>query len=164
NAGGQDAFVTKLTSAGAISYSTFLGGSSTDEGTGIAVDGSGNAYVAGFTQSANFPTMNAAQSSNAGGFADAFVTKLTSAGALSYATYLGGTSDDIGRGITVDGSGNAYITGYTLSTNFPTLNAAQSSNAGSQDAFVTKLTSAGALSYSTYLGGANDDEGWGIAV
>lgn len=158
-----DAFVTKLSSSGARPYSTYLGGSSNDQGWGIAVDGSGNAYVTGRTFSSNFPTVNASQSSNAGGW-DGFVMKLSGTGTRNYSTYLGGSSGDYGWGIAVDGSGNAYVTGYTTSTNFPTINASQSSFGGTEDAFVTKLSSTGARSYSTYLGGSSFEEAWGIAV
>jgi hypothetical protein len=164
--GAQDAFVSKITTAGtALVYSTYLGGSGPDYGFGIAVDSAGSAYVTGLTNSANFPTANPLQASN-GGTSDAFVTKINAVGsALVYSTYLGGSGTDQGQGIVVDGAGNAYITGQTASTNFPTSNALQLSNAGSADAFVTKLNAAGsALVYSTYLGGSNTDVGYGIAV
>ena len=164
--GGFDAFVTKIRGAGtAIVYSTYLGGSGQDLGQGIAVDGSGNAYVAGSTQSADFPTANAIQSS-AGGTDDAFVTKLNTAGtAIVYSTYLGGTLSDAAFGIDVDGSGNAYVAGITGSLDFPTANAVQAANAGDFDAFATKLNAAGtAIVYSTYLGGSGDDQAAGVAV
>ena len=165
--GGINAFVTKLTASGGLSYSTYLGGSSDDRGFDIAVDSSGNAYVTGFTGSTNFPTLNAFQASY-GGTGDAFVTKLTASGGLSYSTYLGGDESDLGHGITVDSVGNAYVTGYARSSNFPILNAFQASNAGGiTDAFVTKLTASGGLSYSTYLGGsggAGQESGQSIAV
>jgi hypothetical protein len=162
--GNGDAFVTKLTSSGALSYSTYLGGSGDDRGFSIAVDGSSNAYITGLTQSTNFPRVNAAQTSKGGGTNDAFATKLTSAGALSYSTYLGGSSEDLGLAIAVDGSGNAHVTGYTNSTNFPMSNAQQSTKSGDFDAFVTKLTSSGAFSYSTYRGGSAFDGGYGIVT
>ena len=147
-----------------LSYSTYLGGSEGDFGHGIAVDGSGNAYVTGSTY-ADFPTQNPYQGTKPGNY-DAFITKLSSSGgALTYSTYLGGSRYDYGKGIAVDGSGNAYVTGETNSTNFPTQNPYQGTNAGERDAFITKLSSSGsALSYSTYLGGVNVDNGWGIAV
>src|SRR5439155_799308 len=108
------------------------------------------------------------QSANAGS-ADAFVTKLNPTGSapLVYSTYLGGTDPDVGQGIAVDATGHAYVTGNTVSTDFPTtLLAFRSANAGSTDAFVTKLNPAGSapLVYSTYLGGSGDDFGQGIAV
>jgi hypothetical protein len=146
-------------------YSTYLGGSGTDEGFGVAVDSSGNAYVTGWTGSTNFPTMNPLQPANAGN-GDAFVAKLSPAGsALVYSTYLGGSGFELGQGIAVDTSGNAYVTGYTTSTDFPTMNPLQPANGGGADAFVAKLNPTGsALVYSTYLGGSGDDYGSGIAV
>ena len=169
NAGGQDLFVSKLSGDGsALTYSTYLGGSSEDIGYGIAVDSSGNAYVTGFTYSADFPTTPGAQQTiNAGGGADAFVAKLSTDGsALIYSTFLGGSGYDVSLGIAVDSSGNAYVTGYTTSTDFPTTaGAEQPNNAGSYDAFVAKLSPGGsALIYSTYLGGSSGDLGLGIAV
>ena len=168
SAGGYDAFVTKLNAAGsALTYSTYLGGSSYEYAEGIAVDASGNAYVTGETTSTNFPTTSGAtQTANAGGD-DAFVTKLNAAGsALTYSTYLGGSSNDGAAGIAIDVSGSACVTGYTGSTNFPTTGGAtQTANAGSDDAFVTKLNAAGSvLTYSTYLGGSSHDYPIGIAL
>ncbi len=166
DAGSYDAFITKLSSSGsALTYSTYLGGSESDGGIGIAVDGSGNAYVTGFTYSTDFPTQDPYQGTYADN-RDAFITKLSSSGsALSYSTYLGGSIGEIGNGIAVDGSGNAYVTGQTGSSDFPTQDPYQGTNAGGGDAFITRLSSSGsALSYSTYLGGANDDGGNGIAV
>ena len=158
-AGPGDAFVTKLNPAGsALVYSTYLGGSSIDEGSGIAVDSTGAAYVTGQTFSTNFPTTNPVQAA-AGGGGDAFATKLNPAGsALVYSTYLGGSALDRGTAIAVDPAGAAIVTGQTSSTNFPTANAVQAALAGSSDGFVTKLDPAGsALAYSTYLGGTSDD-------
>jgi len=163
--GVNDAFVTKLSAAGsALVYSTYLGGDGGDRGSGIAVDAAGNAYVTGRAGSADFPTANAYQGAFGGG--DAFVTKLNAAGSgLVYSTYLGGSGDDWGYGIAVDAAGSAYVTGQTNSTNFPTANAYQGALGGGEDAFVTKLNAAGsALVYSTYLGGGADDWGNGIAV
>ncbi len=160
--------MTKLTPAGnALVYSTYLGGSGYDYGYGIAVDAAGSAYVTGMTRSTNFPTQSPYQATYQGGVHDAFVTKLTPAGnALVYSTYLGGSGNDEGYGIAVDGAGSAYVTGYTGSTNFPTQSPYQATyQGGNRDAFVTKLTPAGnALVYSTYLGGSGDDGGHGIAV
>ncbi len=159
NAGSLDAFVTKVNSAGsALVYSTYLGGSSDDRGSAVAVDTSGNAYVTGRADSTDFPTASPFQVSNAGG-QDAFVTKLNAAGsALAYSTYLGGNGNDRGEAIAIDPIGNAYVTGYVSSTNFPTAVPFQASNAGGQDAFVTKLNAAGsALVYSTYLGGSGTE-------
>jgi hypothetical protein len=137
---GDDAFVTKLNAAGsALVYSTYLGGNDDDEGYGIAVDSSGSAYVTGKTYSANFPTANAFQVA-AGGDGDAFVTKLNATGSvLVYSTYLGGNDSDVAYGIAVDSSGNAYVTGYTSSANFPTAKALHAVYGGGTDAFVTKF-------------------------
>ncbi len=120
--GERDAFVTKLNAAGnALVYSTYLGGSGEDSGLGIAVDASGNAYVMGQTGSTDFPTASPIQAAHGGGLTDAIVTKLNAAGsALVYSTYLGGSANDLGGGIAVDASGNAYVTGFTGSTDFPT--------------------------------------------
>jgi len=159
--GGSDAFVAKLTPAGALAWSTYLGGSSGDGGLGIAADPGGNAYVTGPTNSDDFPRLNPVQGARKGEF-DAFVTKLTPAGALSWSTYLGGSGDDVGRGIAADPGGNAYVTGYTYSADFPF--PVQGAIKGAYDAFVTKLTPAGALAWSTYLGGSGGDAGCGIAA
>ena len=158
-----DAFVSKLNPAGsALVYSTFLGGSGSDQGNGIAVDGSGNAYVTGSTESSNFPTTAGAfqDPSNSG----SFVTKLNAAGsALVYSTSsMGG-----GSAVALDGFGNAYVTGGTYNPNFPTTpNAWQITfGGGDADAFVSELNAAGSgLLYSTYLGGRNIDRGSSIAV
>ncbi|MCF8142533.1 MAG: SBBP repeat-containing protein [Deltaproteobacteria bacterium] len=164
--GSADAFIAKLSYTGsALFYATYLGGSSSDSGYGIAVDAPGNVYVAGETYSTNFPTVTPLQLSLGGG-SDAFITKLSATGnALSYSTYLGGAGAESGNGIAVDASGRAYVTGYTASLNFPTFAPIQAALGGSSDAFVTKLTSAGnAFYYSTYLGGNSSDYGNGIAV
>jgi len=161
----EDAFVTKLSSSGnSLVYSTYLGGGSWEYGYGIAVDGSGSAYVTGVTGSEDYPALNPYQTYQ--GIGDAFVTKFSSSGdCLAYSTFIGGSKDEQGHGIAVDGSGSAYVTGYTYSTDFPTLNPYQTDQAG-YDAFVTKLTSSGNnLVYSTYLGGnSSDDHGYCIAV
>jgi hypothetical protein len=161
-----DAFVTKLNPTGsALVYSTYLGGSGNDQGWGVAVDSLGAPYLTGNTNSTDFPTALPFQPNNSGGD-EAFVTKFDPTGTtLVYSTYLGGSAIDDGRAIAVDTSGSAYVTGYAFSTNFPTVNAFQPNKAGSNDAFITKFTADGsALIYSTYLGGVNDDQGWGIAV
>jgi hypothetical protein len=167
-AGGRDAFVTKFNATGSsLLYSTYLGGSALDFGSGIALDISGNAYLTGRTESFDFPsTAGAFQATFAGG-RDAFVTKLNSSGSsLLYSTYLGGSNSDDGSGIAVDASGNAYVTGLTGSSDFPiTAGAFQTTLVASGDAFVTELNSIGTgLLYSTYLGGSGGENGWGIAV
>ncbi|HLI30507.1 MAG TPA: SBBP repeat-containing protein, partial [Terriglobia bacterium] len=165
--GGSDAFVTELSPDGSsLLYSTFLGGSGSDSGQAIAVDSAGEAYVAGFTFSTDFPVQSPLQSSS-GGSSDAFIAKLNASGsALVYSTYLGGNGEDKGLGIAVDASGEAYVTGSTQSINFPVSSGAyQTTLGGSTNAFVAKLSANGAqLSYATFLGGAQNDQGNGIAL
>ncbi len=176
NGGVTDAFVTKLDPAGSmLVYSTYLGGSGDEQGSGIAVDAAGAAYVTGQTFSADFTAgctlPCTVLDSNLGGSVDAFATKLNTTGtALVYSTYLGGSGSDLGTGIAVDTAGAAYVTGLTRSADFTagctlpctvldaTLN-------GVTDAFVTKLDPTGSmLVYATYLGGSGDEVGSGIAV
>lgn len=148
-----------------ITYATYLGGTLEDDAYGIAIDGSGNAYVTGQTASTDFPTKNPKYGSYQGGTYDAFVTEISATGTLVYSTYLGGSSADSGNAIAVDGSGNAYVAGGTSSINFPVVSGYQNSNQGGLDAFVTELSSGGStLVFSTYLGGSGDDVGHGIAV
>jgi hypothetical protein len=165
---GNDGFVTKLNAAGtALLYSTYLGGSNGASPAAIAVDGAESAYVAGITASTDFPTTAGALQTTSGGAGDGFVAKLNAAGsALIYGTYLGGSGTDAGAGITVDSAGNAYVTGSTRSTDFPTTaGALQTTFGGGTDGFVAKLNAAGtALIYSTYLGGSQDDRCFAIAV
>jgi len=169
-AGAKDTFVAKLNPAGnSLVFSTYLGGSGSDTGNGIAVDGSGNVYVTGDTTSPNFPA-SGFQNINRGS-QDAFAAKLSADGShLLYSTYLGGAGDDHGAAIAVDGSGSAYVTGSTYSSNFPVANAYQSSLGGGQDAFVARLNAAGnGLVFSTFLGGSGGalgfpESGQGIAL
>ena len=169
--GNSDGFVVKLNASGTgLEYATFLGGSGKDYGRSIAVDGSGKAYVTGYTQSSDFPVASGPgyDTSHNGGW-DGSVVKLSASGtALEYATFLGGSSDDYGRAIAVDGSGKAYITGYTKSADFPAASGPgydTSHNGGLSDAFVVKLNASGAgLEYATFLGGNDYDYGWAIAV
>jgi len=148
-----------------LTYSTYLGGSETERGYAIAVDSSGCAYVAGQTNSIDFPTHYPIQGLSQG-LADVFVTKLNAGGnALVYSTYLGGSDNDEGYGIAVDAGGCAHVTGWTYSDKFPTYNAYQDEPQGGRDCFVTKLNAGGnGFAYSTYLGGSLVDGGWGIAV
>ncbi|MCZ7573429.1 MAG: SBBP repeat-containing protein [Ardenticatenaceae bacterium] len=168
--GGYDAFVVKLNATGtALHYATFLGGSGWDGGFAIAVDGTGAAYVTGWTTSPDFPTTPGAfDPSFNGGYTDAFVVKLNATGtALHYATFLGESSDDGGYAIAVDGTGAAYVTGTTWSSDFPTTPGAfdPSFNGGYTDAFVVKLNAGGtALHYATFLGVRGNDWGADIAV
>ena len=150
-----------------IDYSTFLGGTGDDQANGIAIDSTGAIYVSGLTSSTNLPTASPIQASNGGGLTDAYITKLNADGsALVYSTYLGGTGAESGYvALALDSSGNAYVTGHTTSTDFPTASPIQGSNGGLWDAFITKVNAAGsALVYSTYLGGSSNEYGLDIAV
>jgi hypothetical protein len=169
--GGQDAFAAKIGPAGnSLLYSTYIGGSggtvgAPETGNGIAVDSTGCAYIAGATSSTNFPTANPLQPALAGS-EDAFVVKLSASGsALAYSTYLGGSSFDIGTGIAIDNNSRAYITGYTASTDFPTVGAVQNSNPGGYAVFVARVNSAGTgLEMATFVGGTGSQSAYGIAL
>lgn len=161
------AFVAELNATGsALVYSSYLGGTESDATAGIALDSQNDAYVSGTTTSTDFPvTSFAAQPTYGGGKSDGFVAKISASGSLSYATFLGGSFDDAGARIAVDSTGNAYITGYTASSDFPaTAGVVQPSlavgNCNSEpchDGFVTKLSTSGSILYSTFLGGTRDD-------
>ncbi len=180
-----DAFVVKLDPSGSsLLYSSYLGGSDGDSGSGIAIDSAGNAYVTGYTSSADFPTTPSAFQKVFGGglyYGDAFVAKLNATGsALLYSTYLGGADDEGVGGVAVDAAGSAYVTGSTGSTNFPVTPGAfqtgsrpglcysaipESPPYHCPDAFVTKLSADGkSLAYSTYLGGTSSDIATNIVV
>ncbi|HUX09060.1 MAG TPA: SBBP repeat-containing protein, partial [Terriglobia bacterium] len=174
-----DAFISKLNPQGTgLVYSTYLGGSGDDRGVRVAVDASGQAYVAGFTDSLDFPTANPLQGANGGGACgttaypapcyDAFVAKLSASGSsLVYSTYLGGTGDDFTSGIAADSNGNAYVSGLTAGPNFPvTYGSFQTGYGGGPfDGFVAKINPTGsALVYSTYLGGSQEDHASDIVL
>jgi hypothetical protein len=169
-----DVYVAKINpSGGGVVYATYIGGASNDVSKSIVVDAAGHAYVAGETNSTNFPvTAGAYQTTRRGGW-DAFVTKLNASGsALNFSTYLGGTSHESEYGLAVDATGNIYLAGRTASANFPIAVGAfqparntEFNNPESYDGFVTKLNpTASALIYSTYLGGSRDEYLWGLAV
>lgn len=161
---GGDAFVTKVNPAGTgLVYSTYLGGSGSDYGEGIAVDGSGNAHVTGYTYSAAFPTTVGAYDTSFNGFADVYVTKLNAAGnALIYSTYIGGAVEDRAWGIALDSAGNAHIAGDTDSPNFPNTG---SIALGGKETFGVKINSTGsAIAYAVRIGGSGEDQARGIAV
>jgi hypothetical protein len=146
-----------------VVFSTYLGGSAGDDlftieaGFGIAVDAAGTIYVAGVTPSADFPTLNGSQPASAGNY-DAFITRLNPTGsALLYSTYFGGSDEDRAFSLSLGTSGEVFIAGYTLSTNFPTMTPYQSTNHGVNDGYVARFDSSGALTYSTYLGGGGSD-------
>ncbi len=188
-----DAFVAKLSPAGQLLYLTYLGGSGNDAAIAMAVDSFGNAYITGYTSSLDFPTTAGVLQPKSGGrggintcvaWGDAFVAKLNPAGTqLIYSTYLGGSRDDAGAAIAIDGAGNAYVTGSTISPNFPTTAGAYQTvfaGLGGQaaspdcgdtpgfdtgDAFVAKINPTGSsLVFATYVGGKSDDAGMAIAI
>ena len=157
--GGQvDAFVAKLNSQGsALVFSTYLGGTNFDHPEGIAADASGNIWVAGYTDSSDFPTAGAIQPALLGRL-DGFITKFDPEGHALFSTYLGGSDADLIFAIAVDSAGNAYVGGGTSSTDFPTTGRAfQSRQPGGADGFVAKIATSGlALMFATYLGGGSD--------
>lgn len=184
-----DAFVTKLTADGsALVFSTYLGGAQPavgaesmgafDLATGVATDNAGNSYLTGYTNTRDFPLRNALRSTN--NLGEAFVTKLDLAGALVYSTFLGGSSvensyhlissfysiigDAFNHCIAADAAGNAYVTGYSFSDDFPLLDPVQDKQRGADDVFVSKLNPAGTLVWSTLLGGSGPDDAFAIAV
>jgi len=159
SAGGTDVFVTKLNSSGAHQWTTTFGGTSSDRAEGLAVDGSGNVYVAGwFYATVDFGAGNVTHA----GSGDVYVTKLNSSGAHQWTTTFGGTSSELARSVAVDGSGNVYVTGQFNGTlNFGAGNVTSN---GHKDFFVTKLNSAGAHQWTTTFGGTSDDSGYSVAV
>lgn len=170
NGGGQDAFVTKLSTSPQILYSSYLGGNggqagSPEQANAIAVDATGAAYVAGVTNSTNFPVTNGAFQRSPEGVQDAFITKVSAIGALVYSTYLGGQSFDWASGIAVDAGGNAWVTGYTSSAGFPDVASVQFAFNGFYDAFISELAPSGSgLTFSTFYGGAGADQANAIAL
>ncbi len=179
--GSDDAFVAKFSPGGSnLVYATYLGGIGTDEGEGIAADSQGCAYVTGYTISPGFPiTTNTAWqkdfNNNTNGFTeyDAFVTKVGPFGSnLIYSTFLGGTNGDYGYRVALDGSNNVYVTGTSLSPDFPSTGPVYGLKVGNlggtnllnYDAFLTRLDARGQVTFSTLFGGASNDAGWDVAV
>ena len=165
--GGTDGFVARLSAEGdGLEYSTWIGGSGNEEVSGVAVDSLGRAYVTGWTDSRDFPLVHPLQDSMRG-IEDAFVIRLTPTGdGLSYSTYLGGSGADRGLAIATDTAGRAYVTGWTLSADFPTSGAPDGMNPSAlQKAWLAELTPAGTqLDYNTYLGSGDADEGRAVAL
>jgi hypothetical protein len=176
NQGDRDAFLVKMDTASSgtagLVYSTYLGGDSDDHGNGLAVGNNGQAYVVGSTYSDNFPILNQYQTNQLNSDAYVAVIDTTQSGTagLIYSTYLGGSSSDYGHGIALDTSGYVYVTGPTISNDFPILNQYQTdpSYGGDFDVYVTKIdpTQSGSacLIYSTYIGGGDHDQSYSIAV
>jgi hypothetical protein len=166
SAGGPDAFIARLNPSGSLTYSTYFGGSGTDVATGVALDASGNAYIAGYTSSVNFPTTaGVPQSTYAGGYYDAFLLKIAVSGRLSYATLLGGTGDDVVNAVAVDANGNAWVAGSTDSPSLPVYNAIQTTLGGTTNLLLACLNSSGtAWNVLTYLGGSVADIAYAITL
>ncbi|MFW9914341.1 MAG: SBBP repeat-containing protein [Candidatus Thorarchaeota archaeon] len=169
--GYEDAFIAKFSANGSLLFSTYLGGEKSERVYDIALDAAGNCYVTGYTSSEDFPVKNAYQSIKKGGV-DAFISKFAVNGTLLFSTFLGGTytesggiGTNFGYGIAVDSDGNSYITGKTLCTDFPVMNAYNDTHSGGWDVFVTKLNATGnGLLFSTYAGEYDYDEGWNIGL
>jgi hypothetical protein len=159
----EDMVVTRLNSNGAVVWSTYYGGNNFDAGKGVETDSNGSVYVAGHTNSFDFPMLNNAQVQYSNGY-ELGIMKFNSAGVRQWATLYGGTGNDYGMAIDVDSAGNAYITGYTNSTNFPVINAIQPSKSIGYDALVMKMSTTGSVIWATYYGGDDDDKGRGIAL
>ena len=165
--GTSDAYVVKLSTAGVYQWSTYLGGTGTETGNGIAVDSSGNAYVTGTTNSTSWITLGGdttLNDDNSTLYSDGYVVKLGTAGTQLWGTYLGGAYDDVGNGIVVDSTGNAYVTGTTTSAGWVSLGWNTTYGGDPSDGYVVKLSTAGAHLWSTYLGGTGTDLGGGIAL
>lgn len=163
--GTGDAYVVKFNDAGVRLWATFLGGSGGEEGFGVGMDGSGNVYTCGRTYSADFPTLNAFQSAQASGSADVFVSRFSASGVLQWSTYYGGTSDDYGWGLTLDGSANVIVAGQTKSSSFPVAGGFQGSfGGGNGDGFVVKFNSNGGREWASFYGGSDFDEFNRVAV
>lgn len=164
--GGTDAWVAKFvpTQSGdaSVAYATFLGGSGTDIGFGIAVDSTGQAHVTGITGSTNFPLQNAFDTTNV--VNEAFLTRYTSSGGLSFSSFLGGSNQEEGDNITVDNRGSVYVCGNTASDDFPLALPFQSARRGLRDAFVTKIRIGAGVVSSTLLGGNGNDKAFSVAV
>ena len=173
--GGEDAFVAELSSAGnVLLFGTFIGGSGgtpglEECGNAVAVDSSGNLYVAGGTSSIDFPTTAGAYQrtlTNGGAEDHGFAWKINSSKSqLTYSTYLAGMNMDVVNGLAVDPVGNAYLVGSTSSTDFPIVRAFQAAITGITNAFLVKLNPTGSgLIFGSFLGGTNADTANGVAV
>jgi len=160
----QDAFIARFSASGSLLWSTYLGGTGGDGILGIIATSDGNCFASGWTNSIDFPTLNAYDDTYNGDDQDAFVLKFSASGSLLWSTYLGGSTTDWGTGIAVTSDGNSYVTGKTISPNFPTKNAYQNTFGGSEDAFVAKFSTIGSLLWSTYLGGNDLEYGSSIAI
>jgi len=159
-----DAFVAKFAANGSFLWSTYLGGSKLDCGYIIVVTIDGSCYVTGYTNSSDFPTLNAYDSTFNGGYIDIFVSKFSTNGSLLWSSYLGGNGNEWGYSVAITSDGSCYVTGFTASNDFPALDAYDSTHNGDWDVFVTKFSGSGSLLWSTYFGGASWDEALGVTV
>jgi hypothetical protein len=164
NAGNDDMVILRMNTSGTVLWATYYGGSNFDGGKGIGADVAGNCYVTGYTNSANFPTLNPLYSAFQGGTNDVAILKLNNTGARQWATYYGSLNDDYANAIICDQAGNSYIIGYTNSPNFPVLNAIQPTKNNVYDAFIMKLNSSSVVQWATFFGGDDDDRGRGITL
>ncbi len=164
-AGGLDPVLTKINARGsAILFSTYFGGTSDDKARDIALDRSGNIYITGRADSSDFPLLNPLQGQYRGR-GDVFVSKLTTDGVLVFSTFWGGGNTEKGRAIVLDDAGNIFVTGNTQSTDFPVVSPYQRTLGGTGDMFVLKIDyTLTKVSYSTYVGGTDDDLGAAIAL
>lgn len=160
---GENAFITKFSSKGSLIFSTYFGGSGDESGTKICADTNGNSYIIGTTTSNDLPIKNAYQSVLKG-TNDVFIAKFNSTGGLLFSTYFGGSDADTGNGIAIDILNNIYISGNTLSSDFPVLNSFDSTLRGYEDSFVAKFNNTGNLEWSTLIGGTSIDNNYGLAV
>ncbi len=161
--GSSDAYLSKFSSDGDLIWSTFYGGSQHESCNSIAISDDGSCFITGYTSSSDLPLLNAFDSSF-NGFTDIYTSKFDLNGQLIWGTYLGGTSEEYCEGISTDSEGNCYITGYTNSDDFPTMNCYDNTYNNFEDVFICKFTSLGTLLMSTYLGGYKTDIGYGVSV
>ncbi len=164
NAGNDDIFVLRLNGSGTMLWSTYYGGNNNDIGKGIGADVAGNCYVAGQTNSTNFPTLNALYTALQGGGSDVALLKFNNAGVRQWATYYGAVNTEVATAMVSDPAGNCYITGYTNSSAFPVVNAIQPTKNNVADAFIMKINSSCVVQWATFYGGDDDDRGRGITL
>jgi hypothetical protein len=162
--GTEDMVIMRLDGNGTRLWSTYYGGTSAEGAKGISTDNSGNCYVAGYTTSSNFPTLLSGQLNYGGGTFDAAAIKFNTAGVRQWATWLGGIGTDYGTAIVADSVGNCYVTGYTGSTNFPTVTPLQATKNTGYDAFITKYSTIGVMQWSTFFGGDDEDKARAITL
>jgi PKD repeat protein len=165
--GGGDSYVAKFSTSGSLVWGTYYGGSNPEQGQAVTVDKNGNVYNAGITTSSNFPVTSGAFQSTYSSGQDAYLLKLSSSGTRQWATFFGGTADDIVARIVTDTADEVYILGYTMSSNLPVSSGAFQTSIGSstyRDAFLAKFSASGSRKWATYIGGNNVELGYGLAI